>query len=67
MTAQNFLLRKDKFENSSIVDEESLKQQEKVFQKVAGKVIDKLHISNLTESYIYEKTYNIDNVYSSIN
>ena len=62
MIAQNFLLKKDKIEITDLVNRDKIKEEEKVFQKVASKVINNLHINNLTESYIYEKSYNVDNV-----
>ena len=55
MIAQNFLLKKDKIEITDLVNRDKIKEEEKVFQKVASKVINNLHINNLTESYIYEK------------
>ena len=62
MIAQNFLLKKDKIEITDLVNRDKIKEEEKVFQKVASKVINNLHINNLTESYIYEKSYNVDSV-----
>ena len=60
--AQNFLLRKDKFSSSDTVDEERLKEDQQIFEKVAGKVIDRFNINNLTECYIYEKSYDVEKV-----
>jgi hypothetical protein len=62
MIAQEFLLKKDTFVNSSKVNEELRMEEERTFKKVAGKVIEKLNIQNLTECYIYEKTYSIEDV-----
>ena len=62
MKAQNLLLKKDKIEITDLVNRDKIKEEEKVFQKVASKVINNLHINNLTESYIYEKSYNVDSV-----
>ena len=62
MIALNFLLKKDKIEITDLVNKDKIKEEEKVFKKVSSKVINNLHINNLTESYIYEKSYNVDNV-----
>lgn len=62
MRAQNFLLRKDKMEITDQVDQDKLKEEETIFQKIALKVINNLHINNLTESFIYEKCYDVDKV-----
>lgn len=66
MIAQDFLLKKDKFENNSKVTEELRVEEERTFKKVVGKVIERLHTQNLTECYIYEKTYSIEDVNSII-
>ena len=44
------------------VDQDKLKEEETIFQKIALKVINNLHINNLTESFIYEKCYDVDKV-----
>ncbi len=67
MIAQDYLLKKDTFVNNNKVNEELQVEEEKTFKKVAGKVVEKLHTQNLTECYIYEKTYSIEDVNQCIN
>ena len=62
MIAQNYLLKTDKLEISENLDDEGRKEEEKVFKKIVNKINNHVHISNLTESYIYEKSYEIDKV-----
>jgi hypothetical protein len=60
--AQNYLFKKDKFKNVPEAEQEKFKEEERYFQKVVGKIVDRFHISSLTECFIYERSYDIDRV-----